>query len=62
MQWVNILSRYHKEWITIVKSFGEGNLAEDIVQEMYLRIHDSNSGEKAIIKKLISSIFKRVIR
>lgn len=61
MQWVNILSRYHKEWITIVKSFGEGSLAEDIVQEMYLRIHDSNSGEKAVIKNEPNRAFVWVV-
>jgi RNA polymerase sigma factor (sigma-70 family) len=50
MQWADILSKHHKEWVNIVRSFGEAHFAEDIVQEMYLRIYDSNSGEKSIIK------------
>lgn len=33
------LSKYHNEWLTIVKSFGEKNEHEDIVQEMYLKLN-----------------------
>ena len=30
----------HKDWVRIVKSFGcEGDKCEDIVQEMYLKVH-----------------------
>lgn len=47
--WSNILVKHHKEWVSIVKNFGEHNYAEDIVQEMYIRIHNSNAGEKVII-------------
>lgn len=48
--WINILAKYHNEWIAIVKSFGEQNYHEDIVQEMYIRFYNSNSKEKCIIK------------
>jgi RNA polymerase sigma factor (sigma-70 family) len=61
MQWINVLSRHHKEWINIVRSFGECSLAEDIVQEMYLRIHDANSGEKAVINDEPNRAFVWVI-
>jgi len=30
--------KHHKEWIAIVKTFGAKDLAEDIVQDTYLRI------------------------
>ena len=50
MQWLNILSRHHNEWVSIVRSFGESNYAEDIVQEMYIRINDAGSGEKCVVK------------
>jgi len=30
--------KHHKEWIEIVKSFGGGDMSEDIVQDTYLRI------------------------
>jgi DNA-directed RNA polymerase specialized sigma24 family protein len=46
--WINILAKHHNEWVTIVKSFGEQNYCEDIVQEMYLRFYNSNSAEKCI--------------
>ena len=37
---VEIAYLKHKDWINIVKSFGcNPNLAEDIVQEMYIQLH-----------------------
>jgi RNA polymerase sigma factor (sigma-70 family) len=36
-----ILSKYHKEWVSIVRSFGGGEVSEDIVQEMYLKYNDN---------------------
>lgn len=50
VNWLNVLAKHHNEWVNIVRSFGETNFQEDIVQEMYIRIHDANSGEKAILK------------
>ena len=32
----------HKHWISVVKRFGEVTYAEDIVQEAYIKIIDSN--------------------
>lgn len=32
----------HKHWITVVKRFGENTYAEDIVQEAYIKIIQSN--------------------
>ena len=32
------LTKRHKEWVNIVRSFGVKNYAEDIVQEMYVRV------------------------
>ena len=32
------LTRKHKDWIAIVKSFGVDDYAEDLVQEMYVRV------------------------
>jgi len=35
------IARKHKDWVRMVKSFGcRPEIAEDIVQEMYLKIHD----------------------
>tara|TARA_R100000315_G_C5219640_1_gene131812 strand:+ start:35 stop:526 length:492 start_codon:yes stop_codon:yes gene_type:complete len=34
------IAQKHKDWLRIVKSFGcEGDKCEDIVQEMYLKVH-----------------------
>jgi DNA-directed RNA polymerase specialized sigma24 family protein len=36
--WLNVIARHHKEWVSIVRSFGH-DTPEDIVQDMYLRIY-----------------------
>lgn len=38
MKWLNEVSKYHNEYIKIVQKFGETFLAEDIVQEAYIRM------------------------
>lgn len=48
MNWAKIICKHHNEWVSIVKSFGEYNYCEDIVQEMYIRLHNSNAGNKCI--------------
>jgi hypothetical protein len=35
---LEILSTNHKEWCTVVRSFGEVDNYEDIVQDMYIRV------------------------
>ena len=37
-KFLNDLYADHKHWIKVVRSFGEYGLAEDIVQEMYLKL------------------------
>jgi RNA polymerase sigma factor (sigma-70 family) len=39
MNLLNLLAAYHKEWIKMAYKFGAGAYAEDIVQEMYLRLN-----------------------
>ena len=39
MELLTKLAELHEDWIRMVRSFGETNCAEDLVQEMYLRIH-----------------------
>lgn len=37
---MSLLAKKHKNWVRIVKSFGcNHTIAEDIVQEMYIKIH-----------------------
>lgn len=42
MEWLSIIYTEHKKWINYVKSFGETNYHEDIVQEMYIKIGTLN--------------------
>lgn len=44
------LAEKHNDWIDIVKSYGVGYDAEDIVQDMYIEIHKYSS-EDLVIKK-----------
>ncbi len=39
MSVLNLLAKSHSEWLKMAYKFGAGDYAEDIVQEMYLRLH-----------------------
>ena len=39
MKWLKQVAKYHDDYLRIVRSLGEDVYAEDIVQEMYLRLH-----------------------
>lgn len=43
-----ILTSNHKEWISMVKTFGLNDDAEDIVQEMYMKVDRLNYYDKFI--------------
>ena len=36
---LNEVAKKHKYWLKVAHSFGAGQFAEDIVQEMYLKLH-----------------------
>ena len=46
MDWLTDIAKHHEEWVKIVRSFGEYNYHEDIVQETYIRLHQYSSREK----------------
>lgn len=48
MKLLEEVSKHHKEWVALVRSFGEDYYTEDIVQEMYLRIHKYTTYEKIV--------------
>ena len=56
-QWLEIVAKEHKYYVDVVKSFGEYNFAEDIVQEMYLRIHKYTSPEKIVKDGIVNKGF-----
>jgi DNA-directed RNA polymerase specialized sigma24 family protein len=37
MNWLKKVAELHEDYLRMVKSFGEEFLAEDIVQEMYMK-------------------------
>lgn len=39
MDALKILSKYHDEWLNIVRLFGDSEFAEDVVQDVYLIVH-----------------------
>jgi len=43
-----VIARRHKDWVGIAKFFGATTFAEDIVQDVYLRIHKYNYGKKIV--------------
>lgn len=47
-EWLNIVAKHHKEHVKLVKSWGGGDYSEDLVQEMYLRLHRYTTPEKII--------------
>lgn len=47
MELLEAISKHHKEWVKIVTSFGS-EYPEDIVQEMYLRMHKYGQKEKIL--------------
>ena len=49
MNALTILSKHHKEWLNIVRLFGDNEFAEDIVQDVYLKVHQYNYYEKILI-------------
>ena len=48
MNWLNRISKYHKEWIDIVERLGGGLYSEDIVQEAYIKIVKYNYGSRIV--------------
>ena len=36
---LELLATYHKEWLKMAHKFGAGDYAEDVVQEMYIRLN-----------------------
>ena len=63
MNLLNELAKHHNEWIKIVRSFGESNFHEDIVQEMYLRANKYVKADKVFQDgKLNKSFFWFMLR
>ena len=50
MKWLEKVAEHHEDYLEIVRKFGEQFLAEDIVQEMYIKLSKYCTPEKIIRK------------
>jgi RNA polymerase sigma factor (sigma-70 family) len=46
MDWLKEVTKYHQEWIRVMKSFGAKDQAEDFVQEVYMRLIERSNKKK----------------
>jgi RNA polymerase sigma factor (sigma-70 family) len=46
---LEIISLYHKRWVSILENFGCKDYSEDLVQEMYIRVHKYGKENKVIL-------------
>jgi len=51
MKWINQVAKYHEDYLRMVRSFGEEFMAEDIVQEMYIKIMKHGDPERLVNDK-----------
>jgi len=49
MEWLYKVSQHHEEWIKYINKMGNCSHAEDLVQEMYLRLVQYDRGEAVIL-------------
>tara|TARA_B110000285_G_scaffold203670_1_gene239978 strand:+ start:14363 stop:14923 length:561 start_codon:yes stop_codon:yes gene_type:complete len=52
--WLKYAAKDHKKWISIVKSFGAGEVAEDIVQEAYIVLYKYTDKQSIIQNEKIN--------
>ena len=45
-QWLGKVAEHHNEWVKVVQSFGEFDYAEDIVQEMYIKLSKHENSDR----------------
>lgn len=62
MDKLTILDKQHKDWVRIVNSFGEYFLADDIVQETYIKILRLNHIDKIVTDSINKSMMWLVLR
>ena len=50
MDWMDKVGQHHDEWLKYIRKMGASTHAEDLVQEMYLRLYKYNCGDKVILE------------
>ena len=51
---LNKVAEHHDMWVRIIKTFGESDYCEDLVQEMYLLMHKYGKTEKVLNKDSVN--------
>lgn len=57
MNWIEQVSKHHKEYVKTIESFGEYFYAEDLVQEMYIRLLIKNKESQVIINGQVNRYY-----
>ena len=57
MQWLAEVAKHHKDYVRVVQRLGEHFYAEDLVQEMYLRLERNKRPEDIIIDGKINQYY-----
>lgn len=57
MNWIELVSKHHKEYVKTIQSFGEYFYAEDLVQEMYIRLLTKNKEPQVIINGQVNRYY-----
>ena len=57
MEWLGEIAKHHKNYVKVIHSFGEYFYAEDLVQEMYLRLDRNKRPEDIIVDGKINQYF-----
>jgi len=51
------VSKHHKEWIEVVQKLGGKDFSEDLVQEMYLKLHKYSSYDRCIVDGKVNKYY-----
>lgn len=57
MKWLEIIAKDHDKHVKTIERFGEHFYAEDLVQEMYLRLHRNKTAQDIIIDGKVNEYF-----
>ena len=57
MNWLTKVAKHHKEWVGLIKQWGEHFYAEDLVQEMYLKLNQSTTEEKIVKNGVVNKSY-----
>lgn len=57
MNWLGEVAKNHKNYVKVINSFGEYFYAEDLVQEMYLRLDRNKKPEDIIVNGKVNEYY-----